>query len=94
MPVFIYLTPFPSVRPSFSSSLAFRSLYFISLFSFEALCDVDQRDMDELVTMWRDAANQGHGHAQHNLGCLLEKGRCMPRSAKDAAKWHRKVTNP
>ena len=26
-----------------------------------------------------------------NLGCLLEKGRCVPQNPKEAAKWHRKA---
>jgi hypothetical protein len=59
--------------------------------SFSHPTPAGRRELAAVVRSWRDAAAQGSALAQHNLGCLCEKGRGVAQSDAAAAKWHRKA---
>ena len=43
--------------------------------SWGALTKAQQREMDEVLRLWRSAAEQGHAEAQFNLGCMYDNGK-------------------
>jgi len=59
--------------------------------SWGALTKAQQREMDIVVGMWRNAADQGHADAQHRLGLLYVFGRGVKIDSTEAARWFRKA---
>ena len=57
--------------------------------SWGALPMVEQREMNEVVKLWRLAAEQGHVDAQFNLGCMYENGRGVKQDYSEAVRWYR-----
>jgi len=59
--------------------------------SFEHLTTAQQREMNEVIRMWRNAADQGHTDAQCNLGNMYHKGHGVKLDHVVAVRWYRKA---
>ena len=51
----------------------------------------EQRQMDEVVRLWEGAAEQGHAHAQYNLGIMYDNGHGVDVNYKKAIEWYEKA---
>ncbi len=58
---------------------------------WDPLCRRQQRHMDEVVRLWEGAAEQGHVHAQHNLGIVYRNGRGVDVNYKKMVEWYEKA---
>jgi hypothetical protein len=56
--------------------------------SWDSLSPQDQSCHDDVMRMWHEAADQGLGHAQHNLGVLYEKGEGVPANHPEAFRFY------
>jgi TPR repeat protein len=61
--------------------------------SWGALTVKEQKQTDEALQLWTQAADQGHSLAQYNLGTIYERGRSVPPSDKEAIKWFQKAAD-
>ena len=59
--------------------------------SWGALTKTKQREMDEVLRLWRSAAEQGHAGAQCNLGVMYENGQGVKQDHAEAVRWYRKA---
>jgi len=57
--------------------------------SWSALPPEAQVEYDAALAGWKAAAEQGFEMAQHNLGCLYDNGRGVPRDDDEALKWYK-----
>jgi TPR repeat protein len=48
--------------------------------------------MDEVLRLWREAANQGHMEARFCLGLAYDLGQGVCRDTTNAESWYRKAT--
>jgi len=60
--------------------------------SWGALTKTKQRELDEVLRLWRSAAEQGHADAQHNLGVAYDNGQSVKQDPAEAVRWFRKAT--
>ena len=51
----------------------------------------DRRELAEVMRIIHDAADQGHGQAQFNLGVMYENGQGVGQSDATAVKWYIKA---
>ena len=61
--------------------------------SWSALPAAAQHEVDEVVTGWRTAADQGHAEAQNYLGYIFDTGRGVKKKYVEAAQWYMKSAN-
>ena len=54
--------------------------------SWAALPAADQREMKEVVQLWKDAAAQGSEKAMHSLGVMYENGQGVQQDYAEAVK--------
>jgi len=59
--------------------------------SWGALTKTKQREMDEVLRLWRSAAEQGHADAHHNLGVMCANGQGVKRDHAEAVRWYWKA---
>ena len=59
--------------------------------SWGALTKTKQREMDEVLRLWRSAAEQGHPGGQCNLGLMYENGQGVKQDYAEAVRWYRKA---
>src|SRR5258705_2102019 len=55
----------------------------------EGLAAYQHGDYSAAVRLWRQAAEQGDAHAQHNLGLLYRDGHGVAKDINEAARWFR-----
>ena len=58
--------------------------------SWGALTKAQQQEMNEIMMMWRVAADQGHADAQFNLGFMHANGQGVKQDYVEALRWYRK----
>ena len=58
---------------------------------WSALGRRESKDMAEVGRLWLAAAEAGHTHAQHNVGCLFAQGNGVQQSDSTALKWFEKA---
>ena len=59
--------------------------------SWGALRAADQREMKEVVLLWKNAAAQGSAEAAFNLGIIHKHGRGVLQDFAEAVKWYRRA---
>ena len=57
--------------------------------SWGALTKTKQKEMDEVLRLWRSAAEQGHADAQIRLGSIYGRGLGVRQDHAEAARWFR-----
>ncbi len=61
--------------------------------SWGALTNADQREMDEVVSLWREAAELGYAEAQYALGKFFDFGSGVKKDYSEAFKWYHKAAD-
>ena len=61
--------------------------------SWATLSRAHQQEMSKAVQLMREAADQGHAHAQCNLGIMHEGGRGVKQNDVEAVRWLRKAAD-
>jgi hypothetical protein len=61
--------------------------------SWGALTKALRREMNEVIGMWRSAADQGHVITQFYLGCAYEEGHGVKQDSVEAARLYRKAAD-
>jgi TPR repeat protein len=61
--------------------------------SWDALTKAQQREMNEVIDMWRNAADQGYADAQRNLGIMYAQGQGAKQDFAEAERWLRKAAD-
>ena len=56
-----------------------------------ALPTAQQQEMNEVIRMWRGAAEQGDAHAQNNVGVMYHQGQGVKQDYAEAAQWWHKA---
>ena len=62
--------------------------------SWASLPAAEQEEMEQAVAMLTEAAAQGHGRAQYNLGLIYRQGRGVARDLDRATELCRRVPLP
>ena len=61
--------------------------------SWGALSKAQQREMNEVIGLWRSAAEQGHANAQFNLGTMYAQGKGVKQDFGEAVRLFRKAAD-
>jgi TPR repeat protein len=61
--------------------------------SWGALTKAQQREMNEVIDMWRSAADEGHASSQFNLGIMYAQGHGVKQDFGEAARLYRKAAD-
>ena len=61
--------------------------------SWGALTKGLQREIDEVIGLWRSEAEQGNANAQSNIATMYAKGRGVKKGHAEALRWYRKAAD-